>query len=128
MLIIFFCFSHNQTKAEAIKLEELRIKEEKIELLEAEKEKQMLEAKKREKEVLKDKAPIIDLESEPIMVDPAPVIAVDPVKKSEEGLSGKDIEVIEDALEKLGELATIHSFSFNNKTQGSSSSKHLLSK
>ncbi|KAL0830377.1 hypothetical protein ABMA28_002563 [Loxostege sticticalis] len=92
-----------KTKAEAIKLEELRIKEEKIELLEAEKEKQMLEAKKREKEVLKDKAPIIDLESEPIMVDPAPVIAVDPVKKSEEGLSGKDIEVIEDALEKLAE-------------------------
>jgi hypothetical protein len=42
------------------------------------------------------------------MVDPAPVIATDSVKKSEEGLSGKDIEVIEDALEKLGELAFIH--------------------
>lgn len=41
-----------------------------------------------------------------VSVDPAPVIAVDPVKpkaeKTEEGLSGKDIEVIEDALEKLG--------------------------
>ncbi|XP_028179520.1 mitochondrial proton/calcium exchanger protein [Ostrinia nubilalis] len=92
-----------KVKADAIKLEEQRIKEEKREMLEAEKEKQILEAKKREKEVLKDKAPIIDMESDPIMIDPAPVIAVDSVKKSEEGLSGKDIDVIEDALEKLAE-------------------------
>lgn len=70
---------------------------------EAELEKQLLEAKKREKEELKDKAPIIDDKSTPVMVDPAPVLAVDlPKIKSEEGLSGKDIEVIEDALEKLG--------------------------
>lgn len=65
----------------------------------------MLEAKKREKEELKDKAPVLDIESTPVLVDPAPVIAVDPPKpKSEEGLSGKDIEVIEDALEQLGKL------------------------
>lgn len=84
----------------------MKIKEEKQELQEAEREKQLLEAKKREKEELKDKAPIIDAESTPILVDPAPVIAVDPPKqKSEEGLSGKDIEVIEDALEKLGKNA-----------------------
>lgn len=58
---------------------------------------------KREKEELKDRSPIIDSASTEILVDPAPVIAVDAVKpKSEEGLSGKDIEVIEDALEKLG--------------------------
>ncbi|XP_028033997.1 mitochondrial proton/calcium exchanger protein [Bombyx mandarina] len=93
-----------KAKAEAIRLEEMKIKEEKQELQEAEREKQLLEAKKREKEELKDKAPIIDAESTPILVDPAPVIAVDPPKqKSEEGLSGKDIEVIEDALEKLAE-------------------------
>lgn len=92
-----------KTKADAIKLEEQKIKEEMKELQEAEREKQILEAKKREKEELKDKAPIIDLESAP-MVDPAPVIIVDaPKPKSEEGLSGKDIEVIEDALEKLAE-------------------------
>ncbi|CAG9787904.1 unnamed protein product [Diatraea saccharalis] len=91
-----------KAKAEAIKLEEEKIKEEKKELQEAEKEKEILEAKKREKEELKDKAPIIDTESTPVMSDPAPVIAVDS-KKSEEGLSGKDIEVIEDALEKLAE-------------------------
>lgn len=86
-------------------MEEQKIKEEKQELQEAEREKQILEAKKKEKEELKDKAPIIDEESTPIMVDPAPVIAVDtPKAKSEEGLSGKDIEVIEDALEKLGNI------------------------
>lgn len=49
------------------------------------------------------------------MIDPAPVIIVDsPKVKSEEGLSGKDIVVIEDALEKLGKsavkLAIIHFF------------------
>lgn len=72
-------------------------------MLEAEKEKQILEAKKREKEELKDKAPIIDEQFEQIAIDPAPIIAIDSTKpKSEEGLSGKDIEVIEDALEKLG--------------------------
>ncbi|KAJ0183143.1 hypothetical protein K1T71_001119 [Dendrolimus kikuchii] len=93
-----------KTKAEAIKLEEQKIKEEKKELQEAEREKQLLEAKKREKEELKDKAPILDVETAPVFVDPAPVIAVDPPKpKAEEGLSGKDIEVIEDALEKLAE-------------------------
>ncbi|KAG6445263.1 hypothetical protein O3G_MSEX003830 [Manduca sexta] len=93
-----------KAKAEAIKLEELKIKEEKKEMQEAEKEKQLLEAKKREKEELKDKAPIIDADATPVMVDPAPIIAVDPPKpKAEEGLSGKDIEVIEDALEKLAE-------------------------
>lgn len=93
-----------KTKAEAIRLEEEKIKEEIKELQEAEREKQLLEAKKREKEELKDKAPIIDLESTPMLVDSAPAIAVDPPKtKTEEGLSGKDIEVIEDALEKLAE-------------------------
>ncbi|CAH0587092.1 unnamed protein product [Chrysodeixis includens] len=93
-----------KAKAEAIKLEELKIKEEQKELLEAEREKQILEAKKREKETLKDKAPITDIESSPVMIDPAPVIIVDtPKVKSEEGLSGKDIVVIEDALEKLAE-------------------------
>uniref|UniRef100_A0A2A4JF37 Letm1 RBD domain-containing protein n=1 Tax=Heliothis virescens TaxID=7102 RepID=A0A2A4JF37_HELVI len=92
-----------KAKAEAIKLEEQKIKEEMKEMQEAEREKQILEAKKREKEELKDKAPVIDLEA-PAMVDPAPVIIVDsPKSKTEEGLSGKDIEVIEDALEKLAE-------------------------
>ncbi|XP_045769487.1 mitochondrial proton/calcium exchanger protein isoform X3 [Maniola jurtina] len=91
-----------KTKLDTIKLEEQKIKEERKELQEAEREKEMLEAKKREKEELKDKAPILDDLSTPVMVDPAPVIAVDAVKpKTEEGLSGKDIEVIEDALEKL---------------------------
>lgn len=94
-----------QTKAEAIRLEEQRIKEENIEMQEAEKEKEMLEAKKREKEELKDKAPILDEESTPVLVDPAPVIAVDaPKPKSDEGLSSTDVEVIEDALEKLGTI------------------------
>lgn len=92
-------------------MEELKIKEEKKELLEAElemKQKQLLEAKKREKEELKDKAPILDEETTPIMVDPAPILAVDtPKPKTEEGLSGKDIEVIEDALEKLGKLLSL---------------------
>ncbi|XP_045449708.1 mitochondrial proton/calcium exchanger protein isoform X2 [Melitaea cinxia] len=93
-----------KTKAEAIRLEEERIKEENKEMQEAEKEKEMLEAKKREKEELKDKAPILDEESTPVLVDPAPVIAVDPPKpKSDEGLSSTDVEVIEDALEKLAE-------------------------
>ncbi|CAH2084950.1 unnamed protein product [Euphydryas editha] len=93
-----------KTKAEAIRLEEERIKEEKKEMQEAEREKEMIEAKKREKEELKDKAPILDEESTPIMVDPAPIIAVDPPKpKSEEGLSATDIDMIEDALEKLAE-------------------------
>lgn len=70
---------------------------------EAEREKQLLEAKLREKEELKDKAPILD--DVPLMVDPAPVIATDtPKPKTEDGLSGKDIEVIEDALEKLGKV------------------------
>ncbi|XP_068617331.1 mitochondrial proton/calcium exchanger protein-like [Battus philenor] len=93
-----------KTKAEAIKLEEQKIKEEMKELQEAEREKEILEAKKREKEVLKDKAPVIDVEAETVSVDPAPVIAVDaPKPKSDEGLSGKDLEVIEDALEKLAE-------------------------
>ncbi|CAH0399703.1 unnamed protein product [Chilo suppressalis] len=91
-----------KTKAEAIKLEEQKIKEEKKELQEAERQKETLEAKKREKEELKDKAPIIDTESTPAMIDPAPVITIES-KKPEEGLSGKDIEVIEDALEKLAE-------------------------
>lgn len=72
---------------------------------EAEMEKQMLDAKKREKEELKDKAPILDEESTPVMVDPAPILAVDaPKPKTDEGLSGKDIDVIEDALEKLGKF------------------------
>lgn len=95
-----------KAKAEAIKLEVQKIKEEQKEHLEAEREKEILEAKKREKEKeeLKDKAPVIDLEGGAPMVDPAPVIIVDsPKQKSEEGLSGKDIEVIEDALEKLAE-------------------------
>lgn len=93
-----------KTKAEAIRLEEQRIKEENKEMQEAEKEKEMLEAKKREKEELKDKAPILDEESTPVLVDPAPIIAVDPPKpKSDEGLSSTDVEVIEDALEKLAE-------------------------
>lgn len=91
-------------------MEEAKIREEKREMQEAEREKQLMESKKREKEELKDKAPIIDLESTAAMVDPAPVIAVDSIKKSEEGLSGKDIDVIEDALEKLGELAKGHFF------------------
>ncbi|VVC95978.1 unnamed protein product [Leptidea sinapis] len=92
-----------QTKMEVIRLEELKIKEENREMMEAEQEKALLEAKKRQKEELKDKAPILeDLNS--VLVDPAPVIAVDsPKPKSEEGLSNKDIEVIEDALEKLAE-------------------------
>ncbi|KAH9631054.1 hypothetical protein HF086_015039 [Spodoptera exigua] len=93
-----------KAKAEAIKLEEQKIKEEMKEMQEAEREKQILEAKKREKEELKDKALVIDTETSPAMEDPAPVIIVDtPKPKSEEGLSGKDIEVIEDALEKLAE-------------------------
>ncbi|XP_041979843.1 mitochondrial proton/calcium exchanger protein [Aricia agestis] len=92
-----------KAKAEAIKLEEQKIKEEKQEMQEAEREKQLLEAKKREKEELKDKAPIISEDITPIMVDPAPVIAVDSKPKTEEGLSSKDMEVIEDALEKLAE-------------------------
>lgn len=82
------------------------------ELQEAEREKQILEAKKREKEELKDKAPIIDTQIPPVMVDPAPVIVIEtPKPKSEEGLSGKDIEVIEDALEKLGKVLW-HFFTF----------------
>lgn len=86
-----------------IKLEQEKIKEEKKEMQEAEREKQLLEAKQREKEELKDRAPIV--EDVPLMVDPAPVIASDTVKpKIEDGLSGKDIEVIEDALEKLGTI------------------------
>ncbi|KOB70853.1 Uncharacterized protein OBRU01_12996 [Operophtera brumata] len=93
-----------KAKAEAIKLEELRIQEEKKETEEAEREKEILEAKKRENEELKDKAPIIKSPSSELLIDPAPVLAVDAVKpKSEEGLSGKDIEAIEDALEKLAE-------------------------
>lgn len=93
-----------KTKADAIKLEAERIKEEKREMQEAERERQILEAKKKEKEDLKDKAPIIDTGSEAAMADSAPVVNVDSAKeKSEEGLSGKDIEVIEDALEKLAE-------------------------
>ncbi|CAG4975036.1 unnamed protein product [Parnassius apollo] len=93
-----------KAKAEAIKLEEEQIKEEMKETQEAEREKELLEAKKREKEELKDKAIIIDAENTPVMVDPAPVIVVDaPKPKSDEGLSGKDMEVIEDALEKLAE-------------------------
>ncbi|XP_026748750.2 mitochondrial proton/calcium exchanger protein [Galleria mellonella] len=92
-----------KVKAEAIKLEEAKIKEEKQELQEAEREKEILEAKKREKEELKDKAPIVDPEATPVIVDTAPVVNVDTPKKTEEGLSGKDIEVIEDALEKLAE-------------------------
>lgn len=72
---------------------------------EAEREKQILEAKQREKEELKDRAPI--LADVPEMADSAPVIASDTVKtKTEDGLSGKDIEVIEDALEKLGKILT----------------------
>lgn len=94
-----------QDKVDAIKFEEQRIKEEKKELQEAEREKALLEAKKREKEELKDKALVLDADSTPELVDPAPVIAVDAVKpKSDEGLSSKDIEVIEDALEKLGKV------------------------
>ncbi|XP_072932523.1 mitochondrial proton/calcium exchanger protein [Epargyreus clarus] len=92
-----------KTKAEIIKLEEAKIKEEIQELQEAEREKQILEAKKREKEELKDKAPVIDETSVPTMVDTAPIIAVDTKLKTEEGISGKDIEVIEDALEKLAQ-------------------------
>ncbi|CAB3227104.1 unnamed protein product [Arctia plantaginis] len=93
-----------KAKAEAIKLEEKQIKEEKQEMQEAEKAKQILETKKREKEELKDKAPVINIESEPSNLDPAPVIIVDSQKsKSDEGLSGKDIEVIEDALENLAQ-------------------------
>lgn len=98
-----------QAKAEAIKLEEEKIKEEKKEMQEAEREKEILEAKKREKEELKDKAPVLDPEMTPVLTDSAPVIKVD-TKKSEEGLSGKDIEVIEDALEKLGKLANVQFF------------------
>lgn len=91
------------------------------ELQEAEREKQILEAKKRQKEELKDKAPIIDVDSEPISVDPAPVIAVDPPQpKSEEGLSGKDIDVIEDALEKLGKTSWMDAMFFLISCQGSS--------
>ncbi|KAM3958957.1 LOW QUALITY PROTEIN: leucine zipper and EF-hand containing transmembrane protein 1 [Aphomia sociella] len=92
-----------QAKADAIKLEEAKIKEDKQELQEAEREKEILEAKKREKEELKDKAPIIDPETTPVILDTAPVVNTDTTKKSEEGLSGKDIEVIEDALEKLAQ-------------------------
>ena len=94
-----------QIKAEAIKLEMLKIKEEQKEHQEAEQEKQILEAKKREKEELKDKAPILNLDGLSDMVDPAPLVIIESAKsKSEEGLSGKDIEVIEDALEKLGKF------------------------
>ncbi|XP_013134230.1 PREDICTED: LETM1 and EF-hand domain-containing protein 1, mitochondrial [Papilio polytes] len=95
-----------KAKAEAIKLEEQKIKEDMKEFLEAEREKQILEAKKKQKEELVDKAPIIEMDMEQVMIDPAPVIAIDVPKqkeKSEEGLSGKDLEVIEDALEKLAE-------------------------
>ncbi|KAJ8716495.1 hypothetical protein PYW07_003122 [Mythimna separata] len=95
-----------KAKAEAIKLEVQKIKEEQKEHQEAEREKQILEAKKREREMeeLKDKAPIIDVDGVAPMVDPAPVIIIESSKqKPEEGLSGKDIEVIEDALEKLAE-------------------------
>lgn len=93
-----------KAKAEAIKLEEKQIKEEKQEMQEAEKEKEILEAKKREKEELLDKAPTISIEAEPVKVDTAPVLIVDtPKPKSEEGLSSKDIEAIEDALENLAQ-------------------------
>lgn len=89
-----------QAKAEAIKLEELKIKEEKKEIEEAEREKQLREAKKQEQD---KPAPISVLDE--VLVDTAPVIEVDtPKQKSEEGLSSTDIDVIEDALEKLGEL------------------------
>ncbi|XP_049872715.1 mitochondrial proton/calcium exchanger protein [Pectinophora gossypiella] len=97
-----------KAKVEAIKLEEQIIKEEKKEMQEAEREKQLLEAKKREKELLEDKATVLDVEKQMAMVDTAPIIEVDtpqPKAKSQEekGLSGKDIEVIEDALERLAE-------------------------
>ena len=75
---------------------------------------------KREKEELKDRAPIIETEGGSPMVDPAPVIIIDaPKPKSEEGLSGKDIEVIEDALEKLGKftLAVFHFLSLCTEVQ-----------
>lgn len=85
---------------------------------EAEKAKQILETKKREKEELKDKAPVVNIESEPSKLDTAPVITVDSQKsKSDEGLSGKDIEVIEDALENLGMLlALVHFFLKGNSS------------
>lgn len=93
-----------QAKADAIKLELEKILQDKQEMQEAEKEQEMMEAKKREKEVLKDKAVVLDVESATVMVDPAPAIAVDtPKPEKEESISAKDIEVIEDALEKLGE-------------------------
>ncbi|KAI5637702.1 LETM1-like protein domain-containing protein [Phthorimaea operculella] len=97
-----------KAKADAIKLEALKIKEENKEQLEAEREKQLLDNKKKEKladkETLVDKAPILDLEEMPAAVDRAPTIEVDtPKQAGEEGLSGKDIEVIEDALERLAE-------------------------
>lgn len=83
---------------------------------EAEKAKQILETKKREKEELKDKAPVVNIESEPSKLDTAPVITVDSQKsKSDEGLSGKDIEVIEDALENLGMLLALVHFFFKRK-------------
>ncbi|XP_038214087.1 mitochondrial proton/calcium exchanger protein [Zerene cesonia] len=92
-----------KTKMEVIRLEEMKIKEENKEMQEAEREKQILEVKKRQKEELKDKAPILE-DIGTVLVDPAPVIAVDtPKPKTDEGLSTKDIEAIEDALEKLAE-------------------------
>lgn len=89
---------------------------------EAERAKQLLEAKKREKEELKDKAPVIPIEDAPFTVDPAPILLVDtPRPKPEEGLSGKDIEVIEDALEKLGMLLAVNQFFFFSRNESSSS-------
>ncbi|KAJ8952880.1 hypothetical protein NQ318_006496 [Aromia moschata] len=88
----------NKVRAEIIKEEERKIKEERAEHLE---EKRKIE---KDKEILVDKAPTISATTTPILEDTAARISaekLEKVEKKEESLQAKDFEIIGHAIEEV---------------------------
>lgn len=89
-----------QAKIEAIKEEERKIQEERQE--------QREEVARLKKEEVVDKAPVLDMKATPEIVDKAPIISAEAEKakevKKDDDISAEDIEIIEGALDSLGEV------------------------
>ncbi|XP_018580202.1 mitochondrial proton/calcium exchanger protein [Anoplophora glabripennis] len=92
----------NRVRAEILREEEKKIKEERAE--QREEKKKLEKEKEKDKEILVDKAPVISATTTPILEDTAMKISaekLEKVEKKEEHLQSKDFEIIEHAIDAV---------------------------
>lgn len=92
----------NRVRAEILREEEKKIKQERAE--QHEEKKKLEKEMEKDKEILVDKAPVVSATATPILVDTAIKISTEKLekaKKKEEHLQTKDFEIIEHAIEAV---------------------------